>query len=131
MPAFADPPDPLDRINIGTNGTATTNVDSNATTIASASYSADTFVPLVQAGWRHAFDKNTRMYLDLSGVEKNSGNLSGHIYNASLGAEWFFAKNIGLGAEYTATRIRLDDASDGADLHMNLNGPSLFLRARF
>jgi len=118
-------------VHLGTNGTATTNFDNNATVTGGGSYSADTFAPLLQAGWRHAFDKNTRMYLDLSGVEKNSGNLSGHIYNASLGAEWFFAKNIGVGAEYTATRIRLDDASDSADLHMNLNGPTVFLRARF
>ena len=119
------------RVHLGTNGTATTNLDGGESASGSGTYSADTFAPLVQAGWRHAFDKNTRMYLDVSGVEKHNGNLSGHIYNASLGAECFFAKNIGVGAEYTATRVRLDDKSDGANLNMNLNGPSVFLRARF
>jgi hypothetical protein len=117
-------------VHLGTNGTVSTNVD-NATGAGSGSYSADTAAPLLQAGWRHAFDRNTRMYVDLSGVEKRGGNLTGHIYNAALGAEWYFLKNVGIGAEYSATRIRLNDAGDGANLDMNLNGPSLFLKARF
>lgn len=118
------------RVHFAASANASTNIG-NSSGSTSGSYSTDTFAPMLQAGWRHAFDHNTRMYLDLSGVEKKSGNLTGHIYGAALGAEWYFLKNIGVGAEYGLNRIRINDASNGANLDMTLNGPSVFLKARF
>lgn len=118
------------RAHLTASANATTNVN-NLSGSTDGSYSKDTFAPLLQAGWRHAFDHNTRMYLDLSGVEKKGGNVTGHIYNAALGAEWYFMKNVGVGAEYSMNRIRLNDADDGANLDMKLNGPAVFLKARF
>ena len=117
-------------VRLAAQGSAAANVG-NLSGSSSGSYSTDTFAPLLQAGWRHAFNHNTRMYLDLSGVEKKGGNLTGHIYNAALGAEWYFLKNVGIGAEYSANRIRLSDANDGANLDLKLNGPTVFLKARF
>jgi hypothetical protein len=114
--------------------TATANAAANVDNLSgstSGTYNKDTFAPLVQAGWRHAFNHDTRMYLDLSGVERKGGNVTGHIYNAALGAEWYFMKNVGVGAEYSVNRIRISDANDGANLDMKLNGPAVFLKARF
>jgi hypothetical protein len=85
-------------VRLGADVSATTNVD-NASGSSSGSYSAQTVAPLVEAGWRHAFSSSVRMYVDTSGVEKSGGNLHGHIYNAALGAEWYFLKNVGVGAE--------------------------------
>jgi len=118
------------RAHLTASANAATNIN-NLSGSTSGTYNKDTFAPLLQAGWRHAFDHNTRMYLDLSGVENKDGNVTGHIYNAALGAEWYFMKNVGVGAEYSLNRIRLSDANDGANLDMKLNGPAVFLKARF
>ena len=118
------------RIRLSADVSATTNVD-NASGSSSGSYSQQTVAPLVEAGWRHAFSPNVRMYVDTSGVEKSGGNLHGHIYNAALGAEWYFLKNIGMGAEYGTTRVRIDDNGGNANLDLKLNGPTVFLKARF
>ncbi len=91
------------------------------------------WAPVLQLGWRHAFSHNLRIYADAYGVKKNGGNLAGHIYNAALGLEWFPIENLGIGAEYDYTRIRLDQnhPSYQANLDMRLKGPSLFARLRF
>lgn len=91
------------------------------------------WAPVLQLGWRHAFSHNFRIYADAYGVKKNGGNLAGHIYNAALGLEWFPIENLGVGAEYSYTRIRLDQnhPSYQANLDMKLQGPSLFARLRF
>ncbi|MHB1273730.1 MAG: hypothetical protein ACYCZD_13365 [Rhodanobacter sp.] len=88
---------------------------------------------MLQLGWRHAFSDRWRMYFDASGVKKNGGRLSGHIYNAALGTEWYPRPNLGLGAEYGYTRIVLHQHrhSYDANLDMKLHGPSVFLRLRF
>ena len=100
---------------------------------ASASTSDDAWAPLLQLGWRHAFSDNLRMYLDASGVKKNGSNLGGHIYNAAIGLEWFPWQNIGFGAEYNYTRIKLhqDHRNFDDNLDMKLNGPSAYVRFRF
>lgn len=118
------------RVRFGVDGYASTNVN-NASGSTSASYSTDAAAPLVQLGWRHAFSPNARMYVDLSGIEKSGGNLSGHIYNASLGAEWYFAKNLGIGAEYSSTRIKIDGDSSTGNLDLKMDGPTVYLKARF
>lgn len=71
------------------------------------------------------------MYVDASGIEKIGGNLSGRIYNASLGAEWYFAKNVGIGAEYSSTRINIDSDGSNGTLDLRMDGPTIFLKARF
>ena len=66
-------------------------------------------------------------------MKKNGGPLSGHLYDARIGVEWFPWHNVGLGAEYGTTRIRLHRDAElyDADLDINLDGPSLFARFRF
>ncbi|MEO7185917.1 MAG: hypothetical protein ABIY86_11470 [Rhodoferax sp.] len=118
------------RVRFGVDGTAATNIN-NASSSANASYSTDAVAPLVQLGWRHAFSPNTRMYVDLSGIEKSGGDLSGHIYNASLGAEWYFAKNFGIGAEYSSTQVKVDGDGSNGNLDLKMDGPTVYLKARF
>ena len=72
------------------------------------------------------------MYVDVSGIEKLGGSVSGSIYNAALGGEWYFAKNFGIGAEYSSTRIKIEsDGSSGGKLDLKMDGPTVFLKARF
>lgn len=91
------------------------------------------WAPMLQLGWRHAFNPQWRMYLDASGVKKNGGRLSGHIYNAALGVEWMPWQHVGFGAEYNLSRITLDwRRSDyAARLDMKLDGPSMYVKFRF
>lgn len=100
---------------------------------ARSSTDEDAWAPLLQLGWRHAFNDHWRMYFDASGVKKNGGNLYGHIYNASLGLQWFPTDHFGISAEYGINRIRLhqkhDDYKD--DLDLKLDGPSVFATFRF
>lgn len=100
---------------------------------AEASTHETAWAPVLQLGWRHAFSRDVRMYVDAYGVKKNGGNLSGHIYNAAIGLEWFPIENLGIGGEYGYTRIKLDQdhAHYRAKLDMKLQGPSLFVRLRF
>ena len=100
---------------------------------AESSTSASAWAPLLQVGWRHAFNDRWRMYFDASGVRKNGGKLHGHVYNASLGVEWFPWPNLGLGLEYGINRIRLaqEHRRYNDRLDLKLDGPSLFMRLRF
>ena len=111
-------------------GLATLNGES---TQASTSYSENAVAPLLQVGWRHAFNDSLRMYLNASGVKKNGGNLNGSIYNAALGVEWYPLRNVGFGTEYAYTRIKLNDDREtyNADLDLRLHGPSAFVKFRF
>ena len=115
---------------LGIDGSATLNGQSAA---ASARWDDDAVAPLVTLAYKHAFSDDLRVYLDASGVKKNGGNLSGHIYDARAGVEWFPWHNVGVGAEYGYTRIRLDHNGNSydADLNIKLDGPSLFARFRF
>lgn len=118
------------RVRAGISGIATLDGESAQ---ASTSYSETAGAPLLQLGWRHAFNDSLRMYFDASGVKKNGGDLNGHIYNAALGLEWYPWKNLGLGAEYAYTRIKLNDEQDSynANLDLKLHGPSAFVKFRF
>jgi outer membrane autotransporter protein len=108
-------------------------VDGASVGEASASTSAHAWAPELQLGWRHAFNDHWRMYADASGVKKNGGRLSGHIYNVDLGVSWYPWKNLGFGAEYGYTRIKLNQHRSNHDeaLDMKLHGPSLFVKLRF
>lgn len=91
------------------------------------------WAPMLQLGWRHAFNEQWRMYVDAAGVKKGGGRLSGHLLNAALGVEWFPWRNAGFGAEYGYSRVVLHQRKHAydADLDMKLDGPSLFMRLRF
>lgn len=91
------------------------------------------WAPMLQLGWRHAFNDQWRMYLDASGVRKNGGRLSGHIYNGALGVEWLPTAHLGVGLEYDYSQIRLDWRRKAYDegLDMSLSGPSAYVKLRF
>jgi hypothetical protein len=100
---------------------------------ASSSSNETAWAPMLQLGWRHAFDNSVRMYVDLSGVKRNSSRLGGHIYNASVGVEWYPWQHVGFGAEYGYSKISLHQHRErfNDSLDMKLSGPSLFARFRF
>ena len=94
--------------------------------------SESAFAPLLELGYRHAFAPNLRFVADVSGVKKNGGRLNGHIYSGTAGVEWFFAKNIGLVADYGIQKIQLGrDGDRRADLNVKLTGPSAYVKVRF
>lgn len=119
------------RVNASISGEASVNGEPAGETSSSTSDSA--WAPMLQLGWRHAFNDQWRMYADASGVKKNGGRLNGHILNAAVGVEWFPWQNVGFGAEYGYTRIVLRQRKHDydANLDMKLDGPSLFVRLRF
>lgn len=119
------------RVHAGISGEAS--VDGEPVGQASSSSTDGAWAPMLQLGWRHAFNDQWRMYVDAAGVKKNGGRLNGHIVNAALGVEWFPWQNVGLGAEYGYSRIVLHQRKHhyNADLDMKLDGPSLFVRFRF
>ncbi|QDD65537.1 hypothetical protein EJD96_15905 [Herbaspirillum seropedicae] len=92
-----------------------------------------TFAPLLELGWKHAFSKDLRLYAEASGVKKNWGTVTGHIYGAALGVEWYPLKNLGIGADYGITRIHIDrdGGNSQAALDVKLTGPSAYLKMRF
>ncbi|MFZ6778870.1 hypothetical protein ACO0LD_18755 [Undibacterium sp. Ji83W] len=100
----------------------------------SDSFQRSTFAPLLEIGWRHAFSPSTRMFAEASGIKKNGGSINGHIYTATIGAEWFPVENVGIVADYGISRISLTrdlGREDSAQLNLRLNGPSVYLKARF
>lgn len=99
----------------------------------SDSYRESAWAPMLTLGWRHAFDDQWRMYANVAGVKKNGGNLSGHLWNAALGVEWFPWQHLGFALEYSASRLHLEKTYDKGTAKLNLDsdGPTLYLRARF
>jgi hypothetical protein len=94
--------------------------------------SESAFAPLLELGYRHAFSPDLRFVADVSGVKKNGGRLNGHIYSGTAGIEWFFAKNVGLVADYGIQKIQLGrDGDRRADLNVKLTGPSAYIKVRF
>lgn len=105
----------------------------DATVSATRRWDEDAIAPTLTLGYKHAFSDDLRLYFDASGVRKNGGALTGHLYDARLGLEWFPWHNVGLGAEYGVSRIRLTRDADlyTAKLDIDLDGPSAFARVRF
>jgi hypothetical protein len=97
--------------------------------------SRSTWAPLVTFGLRHRISDQVRLYADLSGARKNGSDTGGDIVNAGAGVEWFPWRNIGVGAEYNETRIRVNyrnnDDDVAAHLKLRLRGPAVYLRMRF
>lgn len=108
-------------------------VNGSTTTQATSEDREHAWAPLLQLGWRHAFNDHWRMYLDASGVKKNGGRLHGHVYNADLGVQWLPTGHLGLSAEYGINRIHLYQTHHSYDdrLKLNLDGPSVFVTLRF
>ncbi|MEP6939046.1 MAG: hypothetical protein ABI846_04730 [Rudaea sp.] len=98
-----------------------------------ASWQDDAVAPLVTIAYKHAFSDGLRVYLDASGVRKNAGKLTGHIYDGRVGVEWFPWRHFGVGAEYGITHIHVnhDGESYLAAVDVKFSGPSLFGRMRF
>jgi len=119
------------RVHAAIDGQASVNGESVGEVSSSSSDSA--WAPMLQLGWRHAFNDQWRMYVDAAGVKKNGGRLNGHIVNAALGVEWFPWQNVGFGAEYGYSRVVLHQRKQyyRANLDMKFDGPSLFVRFRF
>lgn len=117
------------------NGTVSTTVGPLTTTrtfTGDGSDSESAFAPLLEFGYRHAFSPDLRFVADVSGVKKNGGRLNGHIYSGTAGIEWFFAKNVGLVADYGIQKIQLGrDGDRRADLNVKLTGPSAYIKVRF
>jgi hypothetical protein len=95
--------------------------------------SESAWAPMLQLGWKHAFSERARLYADVNGVRKNNGSVKGHIYNMALGFEYFPWQHLGFAAEYGAQRIKVeaDKRSFDGELNVRLQGPSLFVKARF
>jgi hypothetical protein len=100
--------------------------------IVSLRFADSAIAPLITLGWRHAFSDRLRIYADGSGIWKRGKRLSGHLYNVSVGAEWFPWQHVGVGLEYGMSRARVRREGDlyDAGLDLDLRGPSLFVRAR-
>lgn len=109
------------------------NPDLNETGFASTSYSDGAWAPVLSLGYRHAFSDQLRWYADLSGVKKNGGNLSGHIYSGALGVEYYPWKNVGFGVEYSVSKIQLSRNRPNYDAQLDLKtyGPGAYLKVRF
>lgn len=118
------------KVHASIDGSATFN---NQSVSEGASTNTSAWAPNLQIGWRHAFNDQWRMYFNASGVKKNGGTLNGHIFDAALGVEWFPWQNVGFGAEYAYTKIKLnqDKRNYNLDLDMKLNGPAAYVRFRF
>lgn len=100
---------------------------------AQSSTEASAWAPLLQLGWRHAFNDRWRMYVNASGVKKNGGHLYGHIYDAALGVQWFPTDHFGISFEYDIDRIRLHQRHEtyNDSLDLRLDGPSVFATFRY
>ncbi|WP_137174023.1 hypothetical protein [Massilia sp. HP4] len=98
----------------------------------SASGSDSVWAPTVELAWRHSLNEQWRVYAEGSGIKKNGGTVEGHVWNGSVGVEWFPHKNVGLVVDYNVQKIDLHRNGDRtADLDLKLKGPSAFVKVRF
>jgi hypothetical protein len=122
----------IDGTAAGTVSTTTGPVTTTRSFSGTSGASESAFAPLLEFGYRHAFSPDLRFVADVSGVKKNGGRLNGHIYSGTAGIEWFFAKNVGLVADYGIQKIQLGrDGDRRADLNVKLTGPSAYIKVRF
>jgi hypothetical protein len=89
--------------------------------------------PLLTLGWRHAFSDSLRWYLDVAGVRKSNGTLTGHLLNGTLGLEYYPLQNLGLALEYSTNDLELkaDKESWQGRARIRFYGPAAFVRVRF
>jgi hypothetical protein len=116
---------------LGLDANATASVNGSPGSV-SGGYSDDALAPLLEIGVRHAISPDFRIYADATGVKKLDGALTGEIYNASLGLEWFPIKNLGLAVEYGKSQINLSrNDSISENFKINFQGPSAFVKLRY
>lgn len=117
------------KLSLNANATASVGASTAST---QGAYSDDALAPLLGIGVRHAISPDLRLFADASGVKHSRGRLSGEIYNAAVGVEWFPVKNVGLVLDYSMSQMEMnrDDAVD-AKLKLKLQGPSAFVKVRF
>ena len=116
---------------LGLNANATASANGSSGSV-SGGYSDDALAPLLEIGVRHAISPDFRIYADATGVKKLDGALTGEIYNASLGLEWFPIKNVGLAVEYGKSQINLSRSdSISENFKINFQGPSAFVKFRY
>lgn len=115
-------------------GTLSGGVSVNDSSIA-AGTSAETsaVAPLLTLGWRHAFSEDLRAYVDFSGVRKSFGTVTGHLLNATLGAEWYPFHNLGIALEYSSNALSLKATKQEwqGRASIDFRGPAAFVRMRF
>lgn len=113
------------------NASATASIN-NSTANISGEYAKDAVAPLLEVGLRHAISSDLRLFLNASGAKKSGGRLSGDIYNAVVGVEWFPVKNVGVVFDYGVSQINLNrlDTID-TNLKFKIQGPSTFVKVRF
>lgn len=116
---------------VALNAGATASIGGSTAAINSG-YDNNAVAPLLELGLRHAVSPQLRVFADLSGTKKSSGKLTGEIYNAAVGVEWFPIKNVGLVLDYGKSKINLN-RQDVVDLNLNfkIQGPSAFLKVRY
>jgi uncharacterized protein YjbJ (UPF0337 family) len=117
--------------NVSMNANATASIN-NASVSVSSGYSDNAVAPLFGIGVRHAISTDLRLFADASGVKQSRGRLSGNIYNATVGVEWFPIKSVGVVLDYSMSQfdlIRL--GSPDVIFKLKLQGPSAFLKIRF
>jgi hypothetical protein len=93
---------------------------------------ASAAAPLLTLGWRHAFSENLRGYADFSGVRKPSGEITGHLLNGTLGAEYYPWHNFGVALEYSINDldVNADKQSWDGRARIQFRGPAAFVRMR-
>jgi hypothetical protein len=117
------------KLGLSANAVASVN---GSTAAANGSYSDDAIAPLLEIGVRHAISPDLRIYADATGVKKLDGALTGEIYNAALGVEWFPVKNVGVVLEYGKSQINLSrNDSVSENFRINFQGPSAFVKFRY
>ena len=116
---------------LGLSAQATASVN-NSPAAANGAYSDDALAPLLEIGLRHAITPDLRIYVDATGARKLDGALTGEIYNAFLGVEWFPIQNLGLVLEYGKSQINLSRSdSISENFKVNFEGPSAFVKLRY
>ena len=96
------------------------------------SYTDDAVAPLVEVGVRHQLTDRVRLFADASGISKGGGSVSGNIYNAAVGVEFFPLKNVGFVVDYGMTDVNLTrNNNSNAQFKFRLRGPSAFVKVRF
>jgi hypothetical protein len=94
---------------------------------------ANAVAPLLTVGWRHAFSERLRWYLDVAGVRKAGGSITGHLLNGTLGLEYYALENLGLALEYSTNDLELKADKDSWEgrARIHFYGPAAFVRMRF
>ncbi len=107
---------------------------SGSTVNRSDEVSRERWAPLVSLNWRQAINPATRVYAGLAGMHTlDSKDRAGRAYTLDVGAEYYPWRNVGFGAEYAYSRVKIADKKSDFDgsVDANVDGPLLYIKARF